>query len=278
MESSFKQHCIVLRSQGRTLTEIVQITGRPKTTVYFHIQNIPLSVQQQTARWKAAGERIRKFSLARKGRSTRGFRELKDWTPNSVLLIGHLLFDGEIGEKRCAYHNRSVALIERVRSLMKSELYDFPPTQSENRETGVVCIGYNNVALGAYVQKTAKALIENISGLSIENKRAFLKAFFDDEGCMDYRPYRNKRRVRGYQKNVSILHLVHSLLADLGIRSRIVMPNEVLITGKAELLKFQKEINFSPGVRINGNRSNSIWKEHLEKRVLLQMAIDSYKT
>lgn len=278
MEHSFKTECITLRNSGHTLTEIAAITGRPKTTVFFHIQSIPLSVSRQAARWQAAGERIRELALARKGKSVRGFREIKEWTPDSVLLVGHLLFDGEITRTHCAYNNRSKALIERVRLLMKNELYDYPPTEYENKETGVMRISYNNVAFGAYIQEASQILVANISKLSLEHKRAFLRAFFDDEGCMDYKPTRNKRRVRGYQKDTTMLDLIQSLLADFGVGSRIVLPNEVVITGKSELITFQREINFSPGVCINGNRSNSVWKEHLEKRDLLERAIQSFKS
>lgn len=278
MESPFKRDCVALRKSGHTLTEIVQITGRAKTTVFFHIQSIPLPVDKQIAMRHAAGERIRGFALARKGKSARGFRKIEEWTPDAVLLVGHLLFDGEIGERRCAYHNRSSVLIERVRFLMEKELYDFSPTFYLNKEAGVQRISYNNVALSTYVQELSLALLKSISTLSLENKRAFLKAFFDDEGCMDYKPKRNKRCVRGYQKNTATLHLIQSLLVDFNIGSRVVLPNEVIITGKLELIKFQKEINFSPGVRINGNRSNSVWKEHLEKRDLLERAIQSFKT
>ncbi len=204
------------------------------------------------------------------------FKEFSTWSPQLVLLVAHLIFDGELSSSGCRYNNRSGALIQRVRTLMKG-IYDFDPKLYVNPITGVTKIGYNNVALGTYLLKKAEELLEEIERMPRECKREFLRAFFDDEGCMDFRPARNKRRVRGYQKNIRILSIVQSLLADLDINAHIVLPNEVLITGKSELLKFQKEINFSPGVRVNGNRSNSIWKEHVEKRDLLARAIDSYQ-
>ncbi len=78
-------------------------------------------------------------------------------------------------------------------------------------------------------------------------------------------------------KAVWILELVEALLIDIGINSHIVLPNGIVIISKKELCKFQAEINFSPGVCINGSRTNSIWKERLEKRELLQRAPDSFK-
>ena len=61
-------------------------------------------------------------------------------------------------------------------------------------------------------------------------------------------------------------------------RIRVRLINEVMISGKENLKKFQKEIGFSLGIRRNKNRSNSIWKKPLEKKFLLSEAIKSYKT
>jgi hypothetical protein len=168
-------------------------------------------------------------------------------------------------------------LIQRVEKLMRL-VYDFEPSRWLNRSTGVHRVSYYNVELDSFLREKSQELFLSVKTFPLELKREFLRAFFDDEGCMDYKPRVNKKRVRGYQKDKTILYLVHSLLADFGIHSRVVAPNEVVITGKPELVKFQKEINFSPGVRINGNRSNSVWKEHLEKQDLLERAIQSFKT
>ena len=156
-------------------------------------------------------------------------------------------------------------------------IYDHKPKRWINNETGVSRISYHNVALGTYLQEKSKELLNNICSLSIGLKKEFLKAFFNDEGCIDFRPKRNLRQIRGYQKDKSILFLIQKLLCDFGIESRVVNPNEIVISGKENLQKFQKRIGFSPGVYINGNRSNSIWKKSLEKKVLLNEAIKSFK-
>jgi intein/homing endonuclease len=199
------------------------------------------------------------------------------WSTNSVLLIAHLLFDGEIARTRCAYNNRSITLIERVEQLM-GEWYEFEPSRYQNKLTGVYRITYNNVALGAYFHNKSKELLREIKKMPIELKREFIRAFFDDEGCIDYRPKENKRSIRGYQKDVRILKIIKTVLADFGIVARIVLPNEVIIVGKENLMQFEKEINFSSGVYMNGNRSNSRWKKHIEKRELLKQAIASFKS
>jgi len=271
----FKEQCILLRKQGHTLTEIMQRLGRSKTSIFFHIRDIPLDAEKIRAIRKASGIRIRQYAIARKGKSTRPFKRFGKWTPDMVLLVAHLIFDGEI-RNGGIYNNRSEALIKSVERCMHS-IYDFEPTRYKNELTGVSRVSYYNVELALFLKQKANGLVKNIKKMAFRLKREFLRAFFDDEGCMDYRPQSNRRKIRGYQKNVRILKLIKSLLNDFGIDARVVKPNEVVIVGKENLIRFERKINFSPGVFINGDRANSRWKKHLEKRALLRMAIESFK-
>lgn len=274
--NAFKEQCIALRRKGYSINEIMKATGRAKSSIRTHIKEIPLSKERMKQYREASGKWIRKFALARKGKSERSFQNFDTWSTETVLLLGHLLFDGEIAKGRCVYNNRSKALIERVEKLMH-ERYDFEPKWYQNQITGVWRISYHNVALSAYLNKKSKELLRGIGKMSLDLKREFIRAFFDDEGCMDFRPKKNIRRIRGYQKDVQVLKIIKDLLADFNIAANIVLPNEVVITGKEKLMKFEKEINFSPGVFMNGNRSNSRWKKHMEKRELLKQAIASFK-
>ena len=190
--------------------------------------------------------------------------------------MAHLIFDGEIRHGGI-YNNRSEALIERVERCMSS-LYNFEPTRYKNVLTGVSRISYYNVELAIFLKQKINELVKKIKKMPIRLKREFLRAFFDDEGCMDYRPQSGRRQIRGYQKDIRILKLVRILLADLNIDSRVVKPNEVVIVGKENLVRFEREINFSRGVQMNGNRSNSRWKKHVEKKELLRQAIKSFKS
>ena len=266
---------VSLRKSGYTLPEIMKVTRLPKTTIYWHIRDLPLSQKKIQFVRRASGNRIRKYAIARKGRSERPFRAFDQWTSKTVLLTAHLIFDGEI-YRGCIYNSRSAALIERVQDCM-SAIYSFEPRFAKNSLTGVLRVSYHNVALGIYMADKARSLLIEVKNLPLNLKREFVRAFFDDEGCADFRPEENRRSVRGYQKNTNILHLIRDLLYEFKIQAKVKRPNEVQVVGKENLIRFEKEINFSPGVYINGNRSNSRWKRHLEKRVLLRMAIESYQ-
>ncbi len=277
MALSFKEQCIALRKQDHSIVEIMRITGRPKTTIYTYIRNLPLSEKRLQSYRKASGQRIRQFAESRKGKSEKQFTPFSEWTIEAVLLVAHLTFDGSLRQRIVAYSNRSEALISRVESLMSS-IYSYPSKRSFDLLTGVLRTSYYNVSFALYLKSKSIELLSEIENYDLELKREFLRAFFDDEGCMDFKLKTNKRRIRGYQKDVEVLRVVKNLLMDFAVDSHLEAPNEVVISGKNNLSAFQREINFSEGVCINGNRSNSVWKEHLEKRELLQRAIDSFKT
>lgn len=276
--NSFKEQCVDLRERGYSIIEIMKATGRAKSSIYAHIKNIPLSKERIEQYRIASGKRIRKFAVARKGKSARPFKQFGKWSEETVSLTAHFFFDGGIyPDSGCTYNNRSEALIQHVETCVRV-VYTFEPTRYTNPLTGVLRISYHNVALAMYMQNKVRELLQDVRNVPTNLKTEFVRAFFDDEGCIDYRPKENRRSVRGYQKDTRILKLIRVLLADLGINARVVKPNEVVIIGKENLIRFEQDINFSPGVYVNGNRSNSRWKKHIEKRELLRQAIESFRS
>src|SRR3989344_239387 len=221
--SAFKKRCIELRKKDYTLSEIVKATNRPKTSVYYHIQQIPLSRHKRQLILESYRHLAFKLSEGRRAENEKCYKRFSEWDLQSVLLIAHLLFDGEIHRGKCRYHSRSLTLIERVRRLVQRFCITRPKIH-KNQQTGVVSISYYNASFGRYLEEKSRELLTHIRSMPKELKHEFLKAFFDDEGCMNFR----------------------------------------------------KEIGFSLGVRINGKRSNSIWKQSLEKREILRRAIASF--
>lgn len=274
--NAFAQKCIELRKEDHTLNEIMKITGRSKTSVYQHIKSIPLSNDKRKEISRNTAMRIANYNHSQKGTSRRSFNKFTTWDTGRVRLISHLLFDGQITNSSCIYHNRSEALISCVSEDILS-VYQYPPKTSENW-AGVTRISYHNVALAQYLKEKSQELLSKVFDMEHGFQRTFLQAFFDDEGCVGYDPDNKTRRVRGYQHDHDILELIQKLLNNFDIDSTIrYTGNEIVISRRSNLDKFQEHINFSSGVRVNGSRSNSRWGESLEKREILQHAVESYQ-
>jgi len=266
-----------LRIDGLTLTEIVSKTGLSKSTVLGYIRNIPKS--------KFLVEKIRanvlkgqnKMAANRRGKSVKNysFNKPEKWDAGFVNLIGHFLFDGQISRVSCGYNNRSQKLIQVVIDGMNKYLNVDDYKIYNNLKTQVTRVSYHNVEIADFIRKKDEELINYILYSDRDEKISFLRAFFDDEGTITFR--KNIKAVRGYQHSVKILEIVGKLLNDVGIKNTIYNNYyEVSISRKENIIKFQKLINFTPGLRVNGKRTNSIWKKDLEKREILRMAVDSY--
>lgn len=275
--ASFKNLCQELREKGHTLGEISLITKRPKTTVYFHIKNIS-PTKKLLKKIKIIRINAIKGKGPLRGKSLLGhkYKRFKQWTPSLVNLVAHMLFDGAIRREGVLYYNRSRALIDNFKNIM-SLIYSGNPKIYKN-ENEVVRVAYYNVELGSFFKNKSGQLLGDILKLPSNFQREFLKAFFDDEGSVDFRLYDRKRRIKGYQHSVDVLNLVYKLLKNFGINSCVDRQfNEIVITKKENIGQFAKEINFSKGIRINGKRSNSIWRKSLEKRKILSNLLASYQ-
>ena len=267
---------IKLRKNGFTITEIIFDTGLPKSTILHHIQDIPrsdyLKEKIRLARLKAQN----RIAASRRGKSFKTYRFLKPekWSIDLVNMLAHFIFDGSIKRTSCVYYNRSQVLVDMMIQKMVTILHvsDYKTYMTPE---GVKRISYHHVEIAAFVRRKADELLEYISTAPMKYKISFLKAFFDDEGSITYK--KNKRVVRGYQHTLKILQIVEGLLKDIDIESKVDEKYfEICIYKKDNLLKFQKLINFTPGIYVNGKRTNSIWKKDLEKRKILGMALESY--
>jgi hypothetical protein len=194
------------------------------------------------------------------------------WSVQLVHLIAHLTFDGRIDRYGCAYYSRSVHQAQHVGALLR-QLFGVVPKLSQ-RPGGIWIVRYYHVGLAAWLLKKECAL-PTVMMRSPRWRRQWLRAFFDDEGHVFIG--KNIRRVRASQKHVGTLKLAQHLLSNIGIASRVDQRAQAVeITGRNNLLQFQQQINFSEGLRINPLRANGRWKQPLEKRRLLELALTSY--
>ena len=229
-------------------------------------------LQRQALRcWKRA--LMARVNARRRGKAVKSVPWRKPvWSKSLVRLIAHLSFDGRVDRHGCHYYSRSRVQAEHVKRLL-CEVLGIDP-QMRLRPNGMWVVSRYNVELAAWLSGKECALLR-VVGARATWRQQWLQAFFDDEGCVTLT--KKKRLIRGYQHSLSILELIKELLAGLKIESRIDSKyGELSISRKDNLLKFQKLINFTPGLRVNGSRSNSIWKKSLEKREILRMALASY--
>ena len=274
-EERLIEKCKTLRREGLTLGEIIRDTNLPKTTVYAYIYNISLPPEIKKKIKKENTKRITAFNKGRKGKCLPGrvFLKPKSWNSELIFIVSHFMFDGQIKYSGCEYFNRSDYLIKKMRETIK-EIFKID-SKIYKRDFGVKQLRYYYVELGKYLKIKSEELFYYIKTASLEEKRIFLRSFFDDEGCVNIN--KNSRRIRGYQHNLEILELIQKLLKDFNIESKIDSKyKEIVISRKESLIRFRNEINFSRGIYINPKRRNSIWKQKLEKREILDKIINSY--
>lgn len=267
---------IQMRRDGLTLTEIQNKTGLSKTTIFHHIQSVPKSDALKYKLRLISQELQKKVSDSRRGKSVKSytFKKPEKWDPDFVNLVAHFLFDGQITRGSCTYYNRNETLLNGIIKSM-NKILGVSDYKKYNSSGGVKRVAYHNVEIVAFLRRKRDELQTYIFGASEKEKLSFLKSFFDDEGCVSYSAKR--RLIRGYQHSLNILKIVSTLLSEFTIQNRVDEKYyEIYISRKENLIKFQKFVNFTPGVTINGARSNSIWKKSLEKREILKMAVDSY--
>jgi len=272
-----REKCRKLRRQGLSLGRIVKVTKLSKTTVWDQIKDICFSEKARERFESDRKKRVARSNRRRRGKCWPGRIVIKpsNWSPELIYVLSHFLFDGCVKRRYCQYYNTSKMQIELMKERVKN-LFGID-TLTKLRKNNVLSIGYHYVELGEYTIKKTKELKRYIKTASLEEKRIFLRSFFDDEGCISIGNDYRKRIVRGYQHSREILKLIQNLLKDFSIEGKINKTNtEICISRRPNLIKFQKEINFSPGIYINPNRKNGIWKTKLEKREILEMAINSY--
>ncbi|MFH0912993.1 MAG: LAGLIDADG family homing endonuclease [Candidatus Omnitrophota bacterium] len=269
--------CRELRIEGNSFGEISSVLGVAKSTLYAYLKDIPLSYKQKQDIEKRRKAKCFIGGNPRKGKCLAGREIIKpvSWSKDLIHIVSHFIFDGRVDEDCCIYYSKDKYQIRHMQRLLEEKFRAIPRIQL--RDNGVYGLVFYHVELANYLKRRREELIAYVAnGAPKAYKREFIKAFFDDEGCIFYKG--DKRRVRGYQKSNSVLELVLNLLKEFGIESRIdKRANGVEISGRSNLEKFSKEINFSSKIYINPYRKNGIWKKIISKRKILGLALQSYK-
>lgn len=273
---SIKNQAAALRQKGFSLNEISSNLNISKTTVHDWVSDkIILSEKAQARIAKRISDGIAKANYAKyegkyKGIYSKIVPKPRSWSNNLVSIVAHFMFDGGRQNDSYVYYNSSTGLVREVSEKVE-EIFKLTPKRRLTPE-GVIRAIFFSMDFVRYLDRKIPYLIKYIPSARKEEKRAFLQAFFNDEGNAFYDKKYGHNRVRGYQKNTDILLIVKKLLREFEIESRIEK-NEIVISRKHDFKNFKKEINFSPYLFLNPKRKNSIWKRKISKRELLDMII-----
>lgn len=271
------EECRNLRLRGYSFGEISATTCIAKSTIHPYLENIALSQEQKRNIAARVAKKNRAKINPRKNKCLPG-REIikpKPWFNGLVHVVAHYMFDGRVDADSCIYYSKDKYQINHMKKLLWKVFKARPYIKL--RGNGVYGLTYYHVELANYIKIRKGELLTYLNnGASKLDKRIFLRAFFDDEGCVFYKG--DKRRVRGYQKSSSTLREIRNLLSFFGIESKINNKGtNIEISRKENLLKFSKEINFSPKIYINPKRKNGIWKKKISKKKILDLLLDSYQ-
>lgn len=277
IKNKFIKECINLRSRGYSFGEISTSMRLAKSTIYPYLKNIALSLEQKRNIMTRVAQRNKARGNPRKNKCLPG-REIvkpKPWFSELVHIVAHYMFDGRVDADSCIYYSKDKYQINHMKKLLWQVFKARPYVKL--RGNGVYGLTYYHVELADYIKNHKDELLSYLNnGAPKSEKRIFLKAFFDDEGCAFYKG--DKRRVRGYQKSELILGQIKDLLSIFGIESKINNKGtNIEISGRENLIKFSKEISFSPKIYINPKRKNGIWKERISKKKILDLLLNSYQ-
>lgn len=210
-----KQNCRLLRSKGLSINEIKSITGLPKTTIYERVKNLSSENIKNKMKQKMRANALK--VNAKRIYSRRIVLKPTKWSKDLIFIVAHFMFDGEILHHRCVYTNRSKKLIGSMKRAME-RVFGINPI-IKIRPDGVTGIVYHYTDLAKFIDKKSREILKYILKAEKREKRIFLKAFFDDEGCISFK--QNIKKIRGFQHSQRILKLIQYLLKEFNIPSRL---------------------------------------------------------
>jgi hypothetical protein len=205
----------------------------------------------------------------------------KKLTKEKIWIIGHCIFDGSVINKNryavIAYTNKSRYLINKFKKNMLG-VYHLEPTDIWKREGGVYVIRYCSIAVVRDINTSIKQEIpEFIMNSKRNTKLLFLKTFWDDEGAIHFGITKDKKEhfhininIEAFCENNKIREQLIRLHGDIGIPI-INYGKKIRISTRKNIIRFKKEISFSPRIYLSYPKS----KFHgWEKRKLLNFGLN----
>ena len=271
-KSKLRWACRTLRKRGHSIGQVAGQLRISESTVHWHVKDIRLTAAQRQRLKIMKRALMTEINARRRGKPLKPIVFRKPaWSRALVHLVAHLSFDGRVDRYGCHYYSRSYQQVQHVRQELIHLLGVTPKLQC--RPNGIWTANLYNVEVAAWLARREEELL-----LAVQRhptwQRQWLQALFDDEGHVHVSG--SRRRVRASQDVLGVLQHAQRFLERIEISSRIDQrAHAVEITGRQNLVRFSRLINFSPGISINERRKNGLWTEPLEKRELLDIALQS---
>ncbi len=264
-----------MRRQGFSIGQIAARLNVSESTAHWHVSDMRLTEKQRRDLREQWRRRMAEVNGRRRGKALKHIAfQRPRWSGALVHLVAHLSFDGRVDRYGCHYYSRSKKQVLHVRDLFSSLIGTVPTVRL--RPNGIWTASCYHVEIAHWFAGREVELVTAVADRPMW-RQIWLKALFDDEGHIHV--IRGHRRIRASQKDPSVLQAARGFLQQMSIESRMDYRAQALeITGRDNLELFRKLVNFSSGIRINGHRKNGLHHHDIEKRVLLDRALASYRT
>ena len=202
-------------------------------------------------------------------------------------IIAHALFDGWVSIRHnsvyeLGYCNKNEVLVKQFAEDV-SKVYGVPVSSIRRRSSGAWEITYrdkNMVAdllniMPSYPTKNLTVKLPAEIAKATHAYPTFLRAFWDDEGTVNYYPQHRTRKLRAPCKPSCLRAQLLNMHLALDVDAREEKEHFITISGSENLIKFNEKIGFTSGVHVGRAKfGKDVWTGY-EKAEALNLMIRS---
>lgn len=201
-----------------------------------------------------------------------------------VRIYAHTIFDGHISHSKCdsytvGYTNKKEELLNEFRKDVEN-VYGLKSGNYKD-ERGITYVYFSSKLMYYDLLNFNRSEIEK----NIDFIKIYLRAFFDDEGCVNFNPTKGKFFISGSQYSTAEIKFVKSLLDKLNIKSNLygfiieISKNESIFKYH-DLIGFtniEKKNKLLKGITYYRNKFHKINNQNLKIKQLTQKGLNPYQ-
>ncbi len=167
----------------------------------------------------------------------------KKITKEKIRIYAHTVFDGCLSHSKAnsymvSYINKNVELLNEFKRDLE-KVYGLKVSVHKNKREVSTVYCCSKLMYYDLLNFDRKAILKNS-----DFKKIYLRAFFDDEGCVSFNPNVNNFCISGSQHNQKEILFIKSLLDYFRIKNN-VYKYQIEITQNKSILKYSKLIGFT---------------------------------